>query len=81
MLKKKERKPALEINLNLVPLLESLGMSEAMDQVIKTIQKGKTEVLDRLLAKAQQGQVKVEVSVGGRKKKVPINFVVRLKKE
>jgi hypothetical protein len=80
-MKKKERRPVLEVNLNLVPLLETLGMEEAIDRVIKTVQKGKAEILDRLVSKAQQGELKVDLSVGRKKKKVPISFVVRLKKE
>lgn len=78
---KKEKTPALEINLNLLPLLESLGVDEYIDQVVKSAKKGKTEVLDKLVAKAQQGQVELKLNVGKKKKKIPISLVVKLKKE
>jgi hypothetical protein len=81
MAKKKERRPVLEINLNLVSLLESLGMEEVIDRVVQTVQKGKTEILDKFVARVQQGEVKVEVNVGKKKRKVPISFTLKLKKE
>lgn len=80
MLKKKEKRPALEINLNLVPLLESLGLDETVERTAQTVRKGKTEILDKLVSRAKQGQMEVTVNIGKKKKKVPISFVVRLKK-
>jgi len=76
----KEKKPALEINLNLVPLLESLGMGEAIDRMIEGVQKGKTNVLDKLATKIQRGEAEVKVTIGKKKKKIPIVLSVRLKK-
>jgi hypothetical protein len=80
MKKKRERSPALEINLNLIPLLESLGMEEAVDRIVEAIKKGKTEVIDKFAARVQQGEMELKVSVGKKKRKVPISFVVKLKK-
>lgn len=78
---KKEKKPALEVNLNIIPLLESLGLDETLERITGSVQKGKTEVLDKLVAKAQQGKVEMTLSVGNKKKKVPISFVIKLKKD
>ena len=77
---KKPKKPVLEINLNLVPLLESLGMAEAIDKLVQGVQKGKTDVLDRLATKIQRGEAEVRVTVGKKKRKIPIVLSVRLKK-
>jgi hypothetical protein len=77
---RKEKKPALEINLNLVPLLESLGLGEAVDKLIESIRKGKTDILDALVTKIQRGEAEVKVSVGRKKKRIPIVLSIRFKK-
>lgn len=77
---KKEKKPVLEMNLNLVPLLEALGMSEALDKLIESAQKGKIDVLDKLTSKIQRGEADIRVTIGKKKKKIPIVLSVRLKK-
>lgn len=67
MLKKKEQKGiGVEVGLNLGPLIESLGVPGIVDKVLKMIQQGKIEA-------------KVEVGLG-KKRKVPVNFTIRLKK-
>ncbi|MEW6222389.1 MAG: hypothetical protein AB1476_03595 [Candidatus Hadarchaeota archaeon] len=80
MLKKKEKRPALEINLNVIPLLESLGLGKLLDQAAEAAKKGQTDIIEKIAAKIQQGEMEVKVNAGGKKKKVPISFVVRLKK-
>jgi len=77
---KKQKRPALEINLNLIPLLESMGMGKILEQAAEAVQKGKTGVVEKIATQLQQGQMEVLVNAGGKKKKVPISFVVRLKK-
>jgi hypothetical protein len=76
----KEKKPALEVNLNLVPLLESLGLGKALDQLIENVQRGKVNVLDRLASKIQRGEAEIAVSIGRKKKKIPIVLSIRFKK-
>ena len=66
MIKGKESKPAVEVSLNLGPLLESLGLERTVDKVLDLIQKGKVEV---------------KVEVGAKKKgKFPASLTVRLKR-
>lgn len=78
--KKKEKSPALEINLNLIPLLESLGIGKILEQAAEAAKDRKAEIINKLVAKLQEGEMKVSVSAGGKKAKIPISFVVRLKK-
>ena len=77
---KKEKKPALEINLNLVPLLESLGLGEALERAVEEIQKGKAELLDKLATKVQRGEAEIKLSIGKKRHKLPIVLNIRLKK-
>lgn len=65
MFKKKKAKPAVEIGLNLAPLLESLGLEKFTDRVLGLIEEGRLEV---------------KVEIGKKKGKVPASLTVRLKK-
>ncbi len=76
----KEKKPALEIYLNLAPLLESLGLGEALDKMMENIQKGKLNVWEKVASKVQRGEAEVKLTVGKKKKKIPIVLNIRLKK-
>ncbi len=78
--KKKEKKPALEINLNLIPLLESLGLDKILAQATEAAKKGQTQIVDKVAARIQQGDMEVLVNVGNKKRKVPVSFTLRLKK-
>jgi hypothetical protein len=79
--KKKEKSPALEVNLNLIPLLESLGIDKILKQAAETAKDGEAGIINKLVTKLQAGEMEVSVSAGGKKTKIPISFVVRLKKK
>ncbi len=79
--KKKEKEPALEINLNLIPLLESLGLDKVITQATDAAKKGQTQVIDKIATRIQQGGMEVQVSVGNKKRKVPVSFTLKMKKQ
>lgn len=81
MLGKKKRRPVLEVSLNLIPLLEGLGLDKTLDQTMKAVQEGKTDIIEKIATRIQQGKLELSVNVGRKKKRVPISFVVRLKKD
>ncbi|MFN4133748.1 MAG: hypothetical protein ACK4GQ_05220 [Candidatus Hadarchaeales archaeon] len=83
-MRKKQEPAAIEVNLNLVPLLKSLGLEKVVAQAMKAAQKGEINLLENIATaiagRIQDGELSVQIAAGGKKKKVPIRFSVRLKK-